>query len=460
MKGNNMRILLTILTLTIYTQNHASTYIDDHVQKLNWNGIDVVWLEDSKLPTYDISIYFGEGAIGDAKGLEGATEITLNQLTSGSKKFSQKEIIEQLEFYGVSYGSSVTHEFADFSISGLVKDYKPTVKLICHLFNEATFPEPELNTLKARVLSSLKSIVTNHGALANHIFRAETLKSTGYGTSVEGNIASLKKISSTDLKVRIGELNNKVKKRIYIKGPKSILGVKQILSKDCGWTNNGKKREYPKVKSIVRNNSLIFIPMKDANQAQVRIGRILTTKEVSGENDELMAFAAKFMGGGFTSRLVQGLRVEKGLTYSASAYASGQSSYGRSGISTFTKNETLPELLSATKEIIEKASTDIDESIFKRAKKNIKGNYLLGLESTSDFLKNLMFFDHKGIDYDHIYKFTDIIDKIDRDDLMKMNKQLFNWKDQTIVVLGDRSLIPGLKKAGYIVYEVDYKNYL
>lgn len=455
-----MRILIFILTLTIYSNAFSSNYIDDHVQKLSWNGIDVIWLEDSKLPTYDISIYFGEGAIGDTAGLEGSTEITLNQLTSGSTKYSQKEIIEQLEFYGVTYGSSVTHEFADFSVSGLVKDYKPTLELICHLFNEATFPTPELNVLKTRVLSSLRSIVTNHGALANHIFRAETLKSTGYGTSVEGNIASLKKVSSSDLKKRMEELNHKVKKRIYIKGPKSILGVEKIISKDCGWKGKGLKRKYPKVEKIVRNNSLIFIPMKDANQAQVRIGRIMTTKEVSEGNDELMAFASKFMGGGFTSRLIQGLRVERGLTYSASAYASGQSAYGRAGISTFTKNETLPELLSATKEIIKKASTDIDKSIFKRAKKNIKGNYLLGLESTSDFLKNLMFFDHKGIDYDQIYKFTEIIDGIGRSDLMEMNKQLFNWEDQTIVVLGDRSLISGLKKAGYKVLEVDYNNYL
>lgn len=440
--------------------NTSANYLDDHVQEMEWNGINVVWLEDDTLPTYDISFYFGEGALGDPRDLEGVTEIMLNQLSAGTKKFTQKEIIEQLEFYGVSYGSSVTHEFADFSVSGLAKDAVPTMKMICHMFKDSTFPKNELDILKARVLSGLKSIVTDHGALANHIFRAESLRRTGYGTPVQGNIKSLSKITSADLSQRLAEINSSVKKRIYIKGPKSVLKIKKNVLEDCKWSGKGRTVKYPEVKHVVTNKELIFIPMKNANQAQVRIGRIMTTKEVNNNKEELTAFAAKFLGGGFTSRLVQGLRVDKGLTYSAGAYASGQSAYGRAGISTFTKNETIVELLSSTKEIIKKASTSIDAEIFKRAKKNIQGNYLLGLESTSDFLKNLIFYDHKGESYDEIYKFSNIIDKISRKDLMQMNKELFDWDKQTIVVLGDDSLIKVLEKAGYKVRKVNHKNYL
>ena len=73
------------------------------------------------------------------------------------------------------------------------------------------------------------------------------------------------------------------------------------------------------------------------------------------------------MGGGFTSRLVQGLRVEKGLTYSASAYASDQKRYGRSGINTFTKNESIVELLKTTKKIIEDSSKKVEKNTFLMA---------------------------------------------------------------------------------------------
>ena len=82
------------------------------------------------------------------------------------------------------------------------------------------------------------------------------------------------------------------------------------------------------------------MPVPKANQAQIRVGRYLTYDE-SKKDHELMSLASKYMGGGFTSRLMQELRVKRGLTYSAGAYASTQKTYGRSGISTFTKNNTL-----------------------------------------------------------------------------------------------------------------------
>ena len=455
-----MKNILILLMIGMYSSHSKANYLDEHVEKKNWNGIDVIWLEDSTLPTYDVTFYFGEGALGDPAGVEGVTEITLNQLTSGTKTLNQRQIIEQLEFFGAGYGSSVTHEFADFSVSGLVKDFKPTMKLVCSLFKEATFPEKELEVLKTRVLSSIRSMVTNHGALANHVFRAESLKGSGYSTSVQGNIKSLKAISSKDLKARLNELNESVKKRVYVKGPKNVLALESILEKDCGWSGSGKKRTYPKVEKVVAKKELIFVPVKGANQAQVRIGRVMTTSEVKNENDELTSFAAKFMGGGFTSRLVQGLRVEKGLTYSAGAYASGQSAYGRSGISTFTKNETIVELLDSIKEIVESSSKKIDKRLFQRAKKNIQGNYLLGLESTSDFLKNLMFYDHKGKDFDKIYEFSDIIKDIERNELKKMISDLYGWDKQTVLVLGDPSLVKVLEKGNYKVKTVDFEDYL
>lgn len=456
---NKNFLLFTLILTSQFT--HAVNYIDENVKKYNWNGIEVVWLEDDSLPTYDISIYFNQGALGDTKTLAGRTEIMFNQLTSGTKKYTQKEIIESLEFYGARYGSNVTHEYADFSVSGLVKDYIPTMKMVCHLFQEATFPEKELAILKQRVLSSLESVVTNHSALANHVFRFESLNSTGFETPVGGNIHSIKKIESKHLKSRLDEINSKVNKRIYIKGPKKILGVKKIITEDCGWkTKNIAKMEYPFVEKPVMNEEIIFVDVPKANQVQIRIGRVLTSGEVNEDKKELKAFAAKFMGGGFTSRLIQELRVKRGLTYSASAYSSEQKMYGRAGINTFTRNDKILDTLETIKEVIRSSSQEIAKDTFQISKNNIKGNYLLSLESTSDFLKNLMFFDHINRDYDEIYEFIETINNVKEADLAKIIKELYGWKNQTIVLLGDKSLIKDLVKAGYKVRRVDYKSYL
>lgn len=457
-----MKNIIKLLSfLIIINSAFAKNYIEEHLKTFNWNGLDIVWLEDSSLPTYDVLIYFQDGAISEKKGSYGSTEMMFEQLSAGTNKFSHHKIVEELEFYGVRFGSHVTHEYSTFKVSGLVKDIGPSFKMICHMFKEANYPDKEIEKVKNRAVNGLESLPTNHSKLANHIFRKVSLNESGVDSATTGTINSIKNMKSSMLKERLQYFNQNVPKRIYLKGSKDVLALKKIIKSNCGWKQAGisKNKSYSVVDSKV-DKALYFVPVKNANQAQVRVGRMMTEQDLKKIPLEHMSFASKFLGGGFTSELVQELRVNKGLTYSAGAYASAQKTYGRSGISTFTRNEKILEMLSSINEVIERNSKQISEKKMTMAKRSMKGNYLLGLESSSDFLENLLLFDHIGKDYNDIYKFTSVIDKTTPSDLALTIKEIFAPEKQVYFVLGDKSLIPILKKAGYKINILDYKDFL
>lgn len=449
-------ISLVILSNLAFGKN----YLDENLKKMNWNGIDVIWLEDDNLPTYDVYLYFDEGALGDPVGLNGLTELMFDQLTSGTGRYSQKDLLESLEFFGAEYGSRVTHEYSTFQIGGMVKDIVPTMKMVCHIFEDASFPENEIKRSKKRIIAGMKSIVANHSSLASRAFRYEALKGSGFESPATGLVKTLTKLGQKNLKKRLDFFNTVANKRIYIKGPKDVMQLENVFKHDCKWTQGSNNRKIPEVANWRDPKELIFIPVANANQAQVRVGRILTTSEVQGGEQELKSFASNFLGSGFTSRLFKKLRIEKGLTYSVSSYVSDQHNYGRSGINTFTKNESIVDLLNSIKEVLDTAEKDIDSVSFDLAKKSIKGQYLIGLESTSEFLQNLLHFDHIQRNYSDIYKFTENIDKIEINDLKRMISQIFGWNRQTILILGNKSLIPVLKKAGYKVRTEKYSQYI
>ena len=119
--------------MIISSSVNAGNYLDDNLKKLKWNDIEVVWLEDDTFPTYNFTVYFHAGALTDSKSKEGETEFMFSELTSGTTRYAKKEILEALEFYGANYGSNVTHEYATYSVSGLVKDMTPTMMMVCHL---------------------------------------------------------------------------------------------------------------------------------------------------------------------------------------------------------------------------------------------------------------------------------------------------------------------------------------
>lgn len=455
------KIIICLLTLSVFNSAKAN-YLEDNLREENWGGVEVIWLEDDSFPLYDVSVYFQAGSFTDGPSKIGETELAFNLLTTGTTRYKQSEILDSLEFYGASYQASVTHEFSSYNVSGLVKDAVPTLKMVCHMFRNATFPKSELDKSVKRMRTGLRNLSTNHGALANRVFREVSLKGTGYEAPVGGTIKSLSRIRTKDLKEKIDYFNDNVKKRIYIKGPKELVSLKPVFENDCKWGSVSNFVDTPKVseKETQANSKVVYLaPVKGANQAQIRMGSAMSAKEAS-KNFELRSFASQFLGGGFTSRLMQKVRVERGLTYSIGSYASEQKNYGRKGINTFTKNETIVETLKAIEEAIDESATAIPDEQFAMAKRYAKGSYLFGLESTSAFLSNLIYFDHIGREYEEIYKFPKRVDSFKKDQVKAMIDSLFGSSEIMTVIVGAKSLKGSLEKAGYKVKMIDYKDYL
>lgn len=453
--------IFTLLFCLVSFSSYAN-YLEDNLRRENWGGVEVIWLEDDSYPVYDVSIYFHGGAYTDAPGKYGETSLAFDLLTSGTTRYKQSEILDSLEFYGASYQASVTHEFTSYNVSGLVKDSIPTMKMVCHLFRNATYPKDELKKSVKRAQTGLRNLPSNHSALANRIFRELSLEGTGYEHPVGGTLKSLSKIDSSSLKRKLNFFNDSVKKRIYLKGPKAMANLKQVIEQDCKWGAVDNEVDTPVASEKGRKGSdkIVYLaPVDQANQAQIRIGNYMSAKEVAKEH-ELRAFTSQYMGGGFTSRLMQSIRVEKGLTYSIGAYASEQKNYGRKGINTFTKNATLPETLKAINEVVKASSDKIGDEVFAMAKRFSKGSYLFELESTSAFLSTLIYYDHIGRDYEEIYKFPKVVDGLSKDQVKKKVSELFSPDGQIVLVIGSKDLKKALEKEGYQVKTLKYQDYL
>ena len=125
--------LTLCLLLTSTFAESAKDFLSGKLQKLKWKDLEVVYLEDNKLPVYSMVFYFADGALSEGK-VKGSAQASLEYLSLGTNRFSQKDIADNLEFFGASYTSNVTHEYSTYSVSGLVKDIDPTLKKICHLF--------------------------------------------------------------------------------------------------------------------------------------------------------------------------------------------------------------------------------------------------------------------------------------------------------------------------------------
>lgn len=453
-----MRLISIFIFLLIPTVLFSAPL--DRISKTTWDGIPVVWLKDNKLPLYNLTFYFSDGALSDAGGVYGETNAMFEMLNAGTRRYSRKDILSNLEFYGVSTQADVTHEYTTYSFSGLVKDLIPSVKKICHLFSDAAFPEDELAKEKVKGTNALKNLLASPDSLASRAFRELSLAGTPYYYPVGGKLDDLRKLNSKGLRKKLDYFNNSVSKRIYLSGPKEVMEIGPIINQECGWNGEAKfvRSETFKKSENKITPDIFFITVPNSNQAQVRIGRFLNDKEI--KNEELLNLGSGFLGGGFTSKLMREVRVNRGLTYGISSFAAAQKNYGRSGIFTSTKNDSLVELLTVVKNTVDEISKgEFTDQELDMARGYLWGSHPFRFELTGQFLAQLVYLDHVGKDYDELFKFQDRILSFSKEDVRNIIQSVFGWDKQVIVILGDKNLIKPLSALGHVKV-IPYNNIL
>ncbi len=437
------------------------------VKNYSWNGVDVVYLEDEKFPTYSVNIYFADGALADA-GKDGKVSSMLGLLSKGTSKFDQKQIANQLDFFGTSISHNITHEYSTVSYGGLVKDSTAVTNLFCHMMKDANYPDKELGAFKKKVESRFNNLVANPRGLADRVFRNLSLKGSPFASFVNGKKSSIASLDKAELIEARKYFNNKVYKKIFISGPKTVLGIKNSFINECGWNNKATFKRTENVASLDKKVSpnkkpvLYFASFPGANQAQIRMGGAPGINYFKNTQYDLTKLMSTILGGSFTSMLMQELRVKKGLTYGAYAYAAPQAKYARSVVTTSTKNQTVVEALKTIKDTIGSlTSNKFDQTRVESVKKFLKGKHLLKFESNSSYISNLILYDHIKKDLSDLYNFSSIVDKFTVDQVVSQAKDIFGWGNQMAFVLGDSSVLSKIKAMNeFEIKEVNIKDYL
>ncbi len=447
------------LFLPLFFLFSVKAQVLNNYQVLDWNGIEVHWLEDDKFPLYQVVIYFSKGSSSDNPQTYGETKASLELMNTGTNSYTKGQILSSLEFYGTQTQSFVTHEYSTYSYSGLVKDIVPTTKMICHLFNNAAYPKEQVVFYRKKQKEYLSNLVNNHAELADLALRKISLQKTPFAASSEGEIKTIGRINSENLKNKLDELSQRTKKIIYIRGPGESLNIKKAFANDCEWSGTENNTE-KKVKKGENNPGLFFVVIPKSTQTQIRVGSYL--EPIFKERDELsLLVASYYLGGGFTSRLIDELRTKQGYIYSLDAMSVMQRDYGRSFIRTSTSHQNVQNVIDSMKKTIKEA-TDPSTVLKKleQTKKFMNGHYYLALDDKDELLQKIILLEHKGHSIENFKKLPAQLRLIEAKAVAQGVQKSFNWEEQTVVILGPIDQYQKLKKVFKKLEKIDYKELL
>ncbi|MBS4332006.1 M16 family metallopeptidase [Campylobacter vulpis] len=289
---------------------------------------------------------------------------------------------KDLEFRAINLEASSAFENLELSFSCLSEHKNYAFKALAKLLKNPRFEEKILQRLKLNTLGELASLQNDYDDVAKKLLNQTIFKEKEFQSANEGDETSIKAINLEHLKAFYKDF-------FHLNNVAVVLGgaLEEEEARDLSLTllkNLEKGRQSSQKRYELKDKTQDVILQKPSEQAYIYFATPFNAN-FKDEDLHLAKIALFILGqGGFGSRIMEEIRVKRGLAYSAYASLDMSHSYSRVFGYLQTQNENAKE----AKEVIKQIFADfvkkgVNEEELKQAKNFILGSTPLRYESLS-----------------------------------------------------------------------------
>ncbi|HEY3302633.1 MAG TPA: pitrilysin family protein [Candidatus Binatia bacterium] len=402
------------------------------------NGLTVVTSEQKALPMVTLSLLIEAGSRFEPEGREGLANVAARLLTYGTKNRTALEISETLDFLGATLSTGCGEETASVSMTLLKKDLAAGLQLLAEILSASTFPQEEIDRQKQSVIASIRAREEDPGHVAQLKFIAALFPKSPYGRPVEGTADSVKRVDRPGLLEFYQKYYRPNHAILTVVGDVSHQEAIDRLGKAFRPWEKGAASVGPAPRPAAGAPTVIKIN-KDLTQANIILGH----EGVPRAHPDYYAIQVMnyiLGGGGFSSRLMESIRNQRGLAYSVYSAFEPEKYAGSFQVSMQTKNESASEAIRvAAEEIRKMREQGATEEELKAAKDYLIGSFPLRLDTNrkvAAFLSQVEFF---GLGLDYPERYPVIIRAVTRQDVLRVAQRYLQPEKLIVVVVADQA---------------------
>jgi zinc protease len=401
------------------------------------NGLLVMGLEYHKLPLVRITVMVKRGSERDPAGKEGLADLTAEMVTLGTEGRDSQQLALEMEQLGARYSASSGPDASFLEIVGLADAFPTQMDLLGDMLLRPTFPEEEMWQSQQRRVSSLIQQRDQAEVIADEMIGEQLLAGTPYAHPAYGTIASLGGLSAGDPSFFYRRHYSPQEAVLLVIGDLTPEEIRQRAEGILGeWKGEGEIEGQLPQPARSRRRRIIAVNRPDLTQSQIRAG-LLGIKRKDADYIPFKVMNYIFGGGGFSCRLMQRIRAEKGYTYGiASTFQAGRIA-GPFIISTFTPTATtvpvIEEILKVIGEFITEGARPQE---LEEAKRFLTGSFPLRLETPGQMGGELLQLELYDIPFDYLSSFRAEIEKVTLNRINDLASAYLVPEDLILVVVG------------------------
>ncbi len=369
------------------------------------NEIPVVMEPLKNMRSVAIGIWVKVGSRNETLDENGISHFLEHMFFKGTHKRTAKDIAIEIDSLGGELNAFTSKENTAFYVKILDEYIEKGVELLSDIFLHSTFPEEDIEKEKRIIKEEIKMVEDTPDDYVHDLFNQTIWGDTGLGQSVLGRRETVKSFTRDDLISHIKKYYGIKDVIIACAGnfePESLL---VILNKNLGSLRRGSE---PVKDTHPLFNSRVEVFHKELSEAHVCMG-VEGIPQASEERYSLSVLNT-ILGAGVSSRLFQEIREKRGLTYSIYSFVSSYFDTGIWGIYAGVGRKRVRELVELILEEANNLKDTLTEVELERAKNHLKGNIILGLESTGSRMNNIA---RQEIYYGRYYSPKEVMKEID-----------------------------------------------
>lgn len=398
------------------------------------NKMRVVCENQPYYNSISVGFWVKAGCFAENEKTNGISHFIEHMLFKGTKKRSSREIANCIDALGGQLNAFTAKECTCFYVNILKEHYGVAIDLLCDMITSSRIDEKDIKLEQGVVCEEISMVEDTPDDVAHENLAKAYYGEHPLGQTILGTQETVRSFDRDAIKEYMSKTY--IPQNIVV----SVCGnfdenavINMLEEKLADFCSDKPCPELAKEKTNVKKEVVIL--QKDIEQINLCLG--FSAVGQLHKDYYAQTMVANIFGGGMSSRLFQRIREQNGMTYAIYAFNSAAVNSGMFSIYAGMNPSQAERVYSLILEEINKIKMGITDNELFEAKQQLKGGFLLGLESANAKMnrngKELLL-KNRILDVSEIIL---NIDSVTKDDIMRVVENIFCIDKMCVSLVGN-----------------------
>lgn len=427
-------MIRALLTAALLTLAALPAHAIDIRQTTSPGGIDAWLVEDHSIPFVALSILFRGGASLDAPDKRGAVNLMTATLEEGAGDLDATGFAQAVEALGARFTFDADDDAVSVGARMLTENRDEAGDLLRLALTEPRFADADVDRVRGQVQAIIRREATDPQSIAAKEMARQAWGDHPYASSINGTAESVAALTPDDLRAARDRVLARDRVIVAASGDITAEELGSLVDRVLGGLPAEGTAPLPAQANLELTGGVTVIDW-DSPQTIVSFA---TAGLPMDDPDYFAAFVLNHIlgGGGFSSRLMDELREQRGLTYGIRTGLSN-GVYGETWVGGMASaNGKVAEGLALIREVWGGMAEGVTDQELRDARTYLTGEYPLRFDGNGKIASILSGMQLIGLPADYVNTRNAMIEAVTAEDVQRVARRLLDPASLRFVLVG------------------------